>query len=209
MGGFGSGKQFGQRCADDMHALDVRKINRAGLLRPGNSFGWQWTRNGEEVAAINIRMDGQHVWLNYRNRSANANGGEWEAMTYRVGLDWTACTYGGERVWWRCPGDGCGRRVAVLYGGRVFACRQCHRLAYRSQREDAGDRAMRRANTGRRKLGWPAGIAFGPGPKPIGMHWRTFNRLLQEQATDTGMVLARTNEWLARVQNRLVGLRKG
>ena len=200
---------MGSRCTDDMLALDVRKIHRAGRLEPGSHFSWQWSWAGGKTASISIRAEFGRVFLDYRNRSANHAGGEWEPMKYAVGLDWTACAYGGARVWWRCPGAGCGRRVAVLYGGRVFACRHCHGLAYRSQRETAGDRAMRRANTGRRKLGWPAGIAFGPGPKPIGMHWRTFNRLLREQATDTGMVLARTNEWLARVQNRLVGLRKG
>ena len=34
MGGFGSGRQSGGRCTDDMRPLDVRKINRAGLLVP-------------------------------------------------------------------------------------------------------------------------------------------------------------------------------
>ena len=200
---------MGSRCTDDMLALDVRKIYQAGRLEPGSHFSWQWSWAGGKPASISIRTEFGRVFLDYRNRSVNHAGGEWEPMKYAVGLDWTACGYGGERVWWRCPGAGCGRRVAVLYGGRVFECRQCHGLAYRSQREDAGDRAMRRANAGRRKLGWPAGIAFGPGPKPKGMHWRTFSRLLQEQAADAGMVMARTNEWLGRIQNRLAGLGMG
>jgi hypothetical protein len=70
--------------------------------------------------------------------------------------------------------------VATLYGGRVFACRKCHRLAYPSQREDASDRAGRRADKIRDRLGWDAGILNGPGSKPKGMHWRTFERLVQE-----------------------------
>ena len=32
MGGFGSGRRGGGRCTDDMRPLDVRKINRGGLL---------------------------------------------------------------------------------------------------------------------------------------------------------------------------------
>ena len=43
-----------------------------------------------------------------------------------------------------CPAAGCGRRVAILYGGGIFACRRRYRLAYASSREDAGDRATRR-----------------------------------------------------------------
>ena len=92
-------------------------------------------------------------------------------------LDWTPCTLGGQRVWWRCPAVGCGRRVAVLHGGRVFACRLCNRLAYRSQRETDYDRATRRADKLRNRLEWEPGILNGNGGKPKGMNWRTFERL--------------------------------
>jgi hypothetical protein len=40
---------------------------------------------------------------------------------YAVLLEWTRCHYGGERAWFRCPVIGCGRRVAILYGGAIFA----------------------------------------------------------------------------------------
>ena len=57
MGGFGSGRQGGKRTTGDMLPLDIRKIQRAGLLMPGRSFGWQWTRGGEKIAAIKLRTD--------------------------------------------------------------------------------------------------------------------------------------------------------
>ena len=148
MGGFGSGRQGGRRCTDDMRPLDVRKIHRAGCLTPGNWFTWQWSRNGEQTASIRMRIDGDRAVLDYRNRSVNHNGGEWETMNYAVWLDWTPCTYGGRRAWWRCPAVGCWRRVAVLHGGRVFACRQCNHLAYASQREADNDRAPSPAAAG-------------------------------------------------------------
>jgi hypothetical protein len=67
--------------------------------------------------------------------------------------------------------------VAKLYSGNIFACRHCYRLAYPSQREALYDRAARRADKIRDRLGWEPGILNGEGLKPKGMHWKTFGRL--------------------------------
>ena len=176
MGGMGSGRRYqgGKDTTSDMRALDVRRLQREGLLTPGRAFGWQWTRNGDEVASIQIRTGADHVTLNYRSRS---NGGEWQPMEYPVYLEWTGLHFGGRRAWFLCPARGCGRRVAILYGGSIFACRHCHKLTYACQRESDDDRAARRAETIRRRLGWEPGILNGDGRKPKGMHWRTFERL--------------------------------
>jgi len=160
-----------------MRPLDIRRLQRDGLLITGRAFGWHWTVNGEEVASIQMRTEVDSVILNYRSRS---NEGGWEAVEYPVRLEWTACTLGGRRAWFLCPAQGCGRRVAILFGGSIFACRHCHKLAYECQREPDDDRALRRADTIRRRLGWRAGIAHPTGSKPKGMHWRTFYRLMAE-----------------------------
>lgn len=146
MGGFGSGRRFGKDCTDDMQALDVRKLQRQRLLTPGNSLTWSWSVNGDTCATINLLVGADRVTLNYRTRE---RGGDWRPVNYPVRLDWTACNYGGRRAWWLCPAASCGRRVAVLYGGAVFACRHCHRLAYRCQRETDDDRAARLATMAR------------------------------------------------------------
>lgn len=93
----------------------------------------------------------------------------------------TACNLGGSRPWFLCPAACCGRRVAILYAGGIFACRHCHQLAFASAREDAGDRAARKADRLRERLGWEPGILNGRGSKPKGMRWRTFYRLSGEQ----------------------------
>ncbi|MCC7101203.1 MAG: hypothetical protein IT500_16605 [Rubrivivax sp.] len=187
MGGFGSGRRFGKDCTDGMQALDVRKLQRQRLLTPGNSLSWAWSCNGATTATINLIVGADRVTLNYRTRE---RGGDWRPMNYPVRLDWTGCNYGGRRAWWRCPAAGCSRRVAVLYGGAVFACRHCHRLAYRCQREADDDRAARRANVIRQRLGWEPGILNGSGLKPKGMHWRTFERLHAEHDAHVGAALA-------------------
>ena len=175
MGGFGSGRRDGKDCTDDMNRLDVRKLHREGNLSEGMSYTWQWSRGEKVVASIDITVEVNRVLLNCRHRLRD---GEWQDKLYPVLLDRTPCRYGGERVWWRCPVAVCGRRVAVLFGGAVYACRHCHRLAYRSQRETPEDRATRHANKLRVQLGWKKGIFNLTGGKPRGMHWRTYWRLL-------------------------------
>lgn len=174
MGGFGSGRRSGKACSDSMRALDVRKLQQQGLLTPGNSLTWSWSINDQIVARINLLVGVDRVTLDYRARE---HGGDWRPMNYPVRLAWTACNFGGRRAWWLCPASGCGRRAAVLFGGSVFACRHCHRLAYRCQREGEEDRAARRAEKLRARLRWEPGILNGNGGKPAGMHWRTFGRL--------------------------------
>ena len=207
MGGMGSGRgyQGGKATTSDCYQLDVRKLHKAGRLTPGQYFGWQWSRNGEEVASIQVRTEDGRVILHYRHKTG---GGNWQPMEYPVRLEWTACTLGGRRVWFLCPARGCGRRVALLYIGSagIFACRHCYRLAYACQREGADDRAMRRAGNIRERLGWQAGIANPDGGKPKGMHWRTFERLTAEHDAFVGVSLAGMAARLGLIKRRLDGV---
>lgn len=190
MGGIGSGRRWHYGANDtvnDYRALDVRRWKRDGFLTPGRAFGWQWSCDGEVVSSIQVRVETGRVFLNYRHRSG---GSEWKDENYPVLIDWTACNLGGERPWFRCPARGCGRRVAILYGGSIFACRHCHHLAYPSQRETRDDRAARRADRIRARLGWEPGILNGEGLKPKGMHWCTFDRLTADHAAFVQVSLA-------------------
>lgn len=169
--------------------LDVRRWQREGYLEPGRRFGWQWTRDGETVASIQVRAESDRVILSYRHQQRG--GGEWKSEDYPVYLDRTPCTYGGTRVWFRCPARGCGRRVAILYGGAIFACRHCYRLAYPSQREAPYSRATRRAYKIWARLGWEPGTLNDPDwRKPKGMHQRTYERLAAEAEEWTALSMA-------------------
>jgi hypothetical protein len=77
----------------------------------------------------------------------------------------------------------CGRRVGKLYGpGRYFLCRHCYRLAHTSQSENASDRALRRANKIKRRLGGDPGTNAPIPEKPKAMWRRTYERM-REQAS--------------------------
>lgn len=173
MGNFSSGRRGGKRMTTDLRTLDVRQVQREGGLEPGETFGCTWRRGGEVIASVDLKAQTDRVMLDYQ-RKVN---GEWQARHCPVEIAWTACHYGGQRAWWLCPGAGCGRRVALLYAGLRFECRHCHDLAYKSQRQAPDERAYKRADALRARLGWGPGVIHGPEGKPKGMHWRTFGRL--------------------------------
>ncbi|WP_216597714.1 hypothetical protein [Loktanella sp. 3ANDIMAR09] len=145
---------------------------------------------------IMVRAAAGHVVLTYRTRT---NGGDWRDMDYPVQIDWTPCHLGGTRAWFLCPARGCGRRVATLYGGAVFACRHCHGLAYPSENESARDRAARRADKLRERLGWPVGIFNGSNwGRPKGMHRATYWRLVREYDALEAHALGSIMDWVHR-----------
>ena len=202
MGGIGSGRHWhdgAKRTTEDSCPLDIRRLHRAGVLIPGQCFGWQWTVGSRPVGSIQGRVEADRVVLVYRHRSGDEDS--WQDVEQPVRLDHTPGTYGGTRRWWICPA--CGRRVAILYApGKLFACRHCYGLAYASQREADDDRARRRAEKIRRRLGWPAGIANPGGGKPKGMHWRTFERLTAVHDACAEASLAGVVKWLVSMKRR-------
>jgi hypothetical protein len=186
MGGFGSGRPsgFGAGKVEDCRCIDVNRLHRDGCLSQGWAGTWQWTCNGEEVAAIVMRAEADRLHLSYCCRLA---GGEWETVDEAVSIIRFPCRLGGSRPYFVCPGPlngtACGRRVAKLYGpGRFFLCRHCRRLSHASQRESAWERKLRRANKIRQSLGGDPGVLATFPPKPKGMWRRTYERLREEAA---------------------------
>lgn len=173
MGGFGSGPQTqGKPTTADCFPLDIRRFRREGFLNVGRIFGWQRQIDGHEVDLVVIRVEPQRLLI--QNRP--------------VTICWTRCTYGGGRVWFRCPR--CDRRTAIIYRGSSWdlGCRKCLRLAYESQRLSPRSRAMETARSIRRRLGGTADLTADFPPKPKGMHQTTYKRL-KAKAEDAERVI--------------------
>ncbi len=67
---------FEMSCEKGFRAIiDEARWQRDGLLTPGRAFGWQWSRDGEVVASIQVRVETGRVYLIYRHRNG---GGEWK-----------------------------------------------------------------------------------------------------------------------------------
>src|SRR5215204_4800846 len=161
-----------------------------------------WSRSGREVASIRALVYRDYLILSYRHRSGP--GSEWEEVMEPVALEWTPCNLGGERPWFVCPGVTCGKRVAVLYGkGKYFLCRHCYDLRYESQREDKMDRALRKAQKIRQRLGGSANMMEPFPERPKGLHHDTYRRLLREYLEAEKEHLAAIREWRDKLQKQM------
>jgi hypothetical protein len=129
MGGPGSGRHFRtgtKYTTADFRQLDIRNLDQEDVLdRPGQWIRWCWwdAETGEKNASINVKYEPKHtLYLSY-----SVDG---EDKNYPVPVDWTDCNFGGERPGFRCPGDNCGRRCAILYLHINAVCRKCRDLTY-------------------------------------------------------------------------------
>lgn len=206
MGGIGSGNRYRYSTKNTVEGrtwLDVRHWAREHKLSPGNWFSWQWTWGDGSKSSVNVRVESAwSIRLTYRVRSWGEE--EWTDVDYSIGLERTACNYGGERVWFRCPGRGCGLRVAKLFSvGRYYVCRHCGDLAYESQREDPSSRAMSKAQKIRKRLGGMANLTLPFPDRPKGMHWRTYWGLYNQGMAQEHQSMMLMAEQLGLLGNRL------
>lgn len=173
---------------EDHRALDIRSLHRAGALAAGRICSCEWKRSGSVVAAIGIEAESL---TRLRLRYQFTRQGQTEAKDYAVPITWTPCHLGGERPWFLCPC--CGQRVAKLYSSTLFACRHCLNLNYASQQANKLDRAADKSWRLRRALGCNEGFLFTSAEciaKPKGMHWRTFDRRLDQLKRVDAVALA-------------------
>lgn len=196
MGGPGSGSWYRwerRRTTDDYQCIDVRALDRQRILIPGLSGTLRWRHGDRQTGSIGLQVIG-HGGNAIAMRFSYTNNGE--EYSYLVSLTWTPCHFGGQRPWFLCPGVRCGRRVAILYGGRYFLCRQCHKLAYESTRSEPHVRYLGKAQAIRAQLGGSGSIGERFPEKPKGMHWRTYHRLRTEANYAEYSYWTALNYWL-------------
>lgn len=181
MGGFGSGhycRTSGKYTVEHYRRTYIGLLAKWGLLEPGVEGPINWNRGGEPDGSMNVKAGIDTVTFTY---SCTVNGGEPEIIEQHIQVERTPCHFGGSRPWFTCPV--CFNRVGVLVGaGRLFKCRKCYRLPYMCQMESRSDRASRRIRKIQKRLGneeWQNVIDIWF-PKPKGMHWKTYNRIVAQ-----------------------------
>ena len=157
---------------------DTTDRHPAARLTVKNLYGLDWWQRD-----VRIRMEAPDLFMLVCAE-----------VEHPVMIDSTPCRYGGFRRWFLCLK--CGRRCTVLhFVGGMFACRQCHKLVYASQSENARSRLFRRVDAIRARLGWKPGILSPNGAKPDRMHWRNYLGLRDELAKLTDLLFCKLGKW--------------
>src|SRR5215204_1190027 len=98
MGGLGSGRRPSfPTTLDDFHAVDLRYLQRHGLLEPGHWGSLRWSRAGRETGSIRFAVCQDTVTLIYQVRDRGTE--DWVKITEPIQLLRTAQPFSGERLW--------------------------------------------------------------------------------------------------------------
>ena len=73
----------GKNTVESCRSIDVFRWNKIGYLRTPRWFSWAWTRDGEQVASINVETQRHCVMQKYRNRPY---GEDWSDVEQRVAV---------------------------------------------------------------------------------------------------------------------------
>jgi len=175
VGGFGSGGRNKRHDhLEGRRRISVENLRRHDLMRPGTLSSFSWTDNWKRpTGSIQIVGGTDFVTLVYSIRSGDTEA--WHHIEDQVAFARVPKSFGGAQIYMFCPK--CGRRALELaLGEERFRCRTCLRLVHGSSQQSQTDRAMRRANKLKRRLGAEPGLdSFYQRPK----HMRrcTFERI--------------------------------
>ena len=181
MGGIGSGRIGGdvRKKIEECHTSNVNDLNKAGLLNPGSFTILSWTMQGRILGQVSLTGTADGVELAYQYTDPTKLS---EKIREYIAIVRRPCPFGGSRSYFVCPGLRsylrCDRRSTKLYrSGKYFLCRSCHGLVYTRQNEGNRDRALRRCQKIRKRLGGHPGLADPFPTKPKGMWERTYQRI--------------------------------
>ena len=148
-------RKHSKQLCEDLFRLDVNLLAEDGVLFPGCRTRIEWPNSS--LFAGNFRASTAVIGASINGERFLRISFCWddrEYVTQEILLTVTRPHFGGARIWFRCPGTDSekphGLRCAKLYcHERKFACRKCHDLRYKSQREGlALQRALRRNGFG-------------------------------------------------------------
>ena len=205
MGGYGSGRDAyaSTPTVEECRHLDVDRLKEFTESTGFHGTVW-WGEKDDPDASITVISEGdvgledvvRPDRLRLKYTIVDPLTDEREQYDYAVPVEYTECNFGGYRPWFRCPGVvndvRCGRRVGKLYRpGRadLYLCRHCYDLGYTSSRTSGNElkqaelryrRAFAKADAENRR---PHPNSFEPPyfpERPKGMHWGTFDRLLED-----------------------------
>lgn len=200
MGGIGSGNrlQSGRLTVGQCLQIKVSDIKKHGLFAKPALWQWRWSKGS--TITVDTRLEG---WVTLKYTVDE------QAREYGIRLENIPQHLGGERVWFTCPNTRCARRCKTLYlRGGYFICRQCQNLGYVSEQASKVDQPFHRISKIRDRLRWTPGYLNGHETKPKGMHWATYNRLVQQHDKYARMLNLTMQRLILRTNTRLNSINK-
>ncbi len=197
MGGLGprGWNHSGRATTDDALKLDIDSYRRAGALTDGWRGVTRWMRGDQETGAISVRGGRDQLTASF---TVQVRGEEARPISETIPIVWGPWGAVGERPAFLCPRCGDRRLHLYLWRGRV-ACRGCAELTYQSRRERERDRAIRRAQKLRARLGGELSLDAPPPERPKRMWRRTYERQLAALAAAEQRALDGFNDALVKL----------
>jgi len=168
--------------------IDVRELNRAGLLKD-RSVTFRPMLRWPKV--VTMRADRYVIQVNFCNL----------VMAQYIHLSWTSCHFGSYRPWMLCPH--CRKRVTRLFKGMGgYFCRACTgNTVYESQLRNRMARIYLKAYRLRERIGGGRPVIDPIRERPYRMWRKTYDRIcaeveLLEQRLIGSRVLRREPQWI-------------
>jgi hypothetical protein len=181
-------------------SIDINDLRRSGIFSADKTYSRSWLRNGDPLGGVQVASAADGVLLLAKVPGLD-NSEKSEKIAQGIQLTWMPCRLGGRRPWFVCPVTSCARRCAKLYLGRgFFACRECHGLAYASQREPVRLRGLHKARKIRASLGGGANVFEAFPERPKGMHQATYRRLRTAHDRAADRCMGRLGRWASRLE---------
>ena len=172
MGGIGSGRGCwrSKNFVEETRFITSKWVKAHLQLLQKQPLQVNWHQGKESLGSASVSLvNHNQLFVQYKYRRSCE--GDWSTVTEFIPLQFSACRYGGSRVWFICPK--CGRRAAFIYVDTVVACRSCLGLHYQSEYEDDISRLQSKT----RKIFDRIGHDYA---RPKGMHHKTYECLLSK-----------------------------
>ena len=180
-----------KQTTDNLLKISIKNLRTSELLQDNaikvGSIYWDGTNPETAKSSINFKLNtttsNKYLEIGYMCND--------DTMKYPTPLEMTRPNYGGVRWWFRCPR--CGKRCSALYiKSKYFWCRKCNNLTYRSQQYSFADRMRLMSNKYER-------LAETDGRKTKGMHWSTYNRLMDKAVEYDNLSTLPMVKWVMRM----------
>lgn len=151
---------------DNVLRIRIKDLMAASFFQKSQLGTINWNGKWKDSSAvIKYNKEEGYIEISYTCNHS-------EAIRLQIPVVITHPNFGGVRYWFKCPF--CGKKITTLYITRkYFSCRKCNNLTYRSQQYSYYDR-MRLMSDKYESLAKRNGI------KKKGMHWSTYNELMDK-----------------------------